>query len=151
MGITIIDIKPGLFSVAAVGLIIGLAGCGSSAAPGSEATSTTSPTSSSSPQASTPAASPSAAAAPSTPTATTALITIKDFAYAVPASVAPGTKVTVKNQDGEGHTVTSAQGAFDVTATAGGGTATFTAPTKPGRYTFVCTFHGNMMGTLVVK
>lgn len=149
MSITIIGIKPGLF-IAAAGLIIGLTGCGSSAAPGFEATSTASPTSSSSPQASTPGASPSPGSATSAPAARTAL-TIKDFTYAAPSSVAPGTKVTVKNQDSEGHTVTSAQGAFNVTATARGGTATFTAPTKPGSYPFVCTFHGNMIGTLVVK
>ncbi|MEO6143588.1 MAG: cupredoxin domain-containing protein [Dermatophilaceae bacterium] len=151
MGITIIGIKPGLFSVAAAGLIIGLTGCGSSAAPGVEATSTAFPTSSSSPQASTPGASSSPDPAPSAPSGRTALITIRDFTYAVPASVAPGTTVTVKNQDGESHTVTSAQGAFNVTATARGGTATLTAPAKTGSYPFVCTLHGNMTGTLVVK
>ena len=33
----------------------------------------------------------------------------------------------------------------------GCGSATFTAPTKPGSYPFVCTFHANMMARLVVK
>jgi plastocyanin len=64
---------------------------------------------------------------------------------------APGAKITVKNQDDQNHTVTSAiKGALDVTVT-GGGKATFTAPTKPGSYMFACNFHANMMGTRVVK
>ena len=29
--------------------------------------------------------------------------------------------------------------------------ATFAAPTNPGSYPFVCTFHANMMATLVVR
>ncbi|MGI8612722.1 MAG: cupredoxin domain-containing protein [Nocardioidaceae bacterium] len=40
---------------------------------------------------------------------------------------------------------------FDVNVTAGGGTATFTAPTKPGSYPYHCTYHSSMHGTLVVK
>ena len=56
------------------------------------------------------------------------------------------------NQDDQNHTVTSAtKGAFGVTVNGGGGTATFTAPPKLGSYPFVCTFHANMMGALVVK
>ena len=78
------------------------------------------------------------------------LITIKDFKYTLPASVAPGAKVTVKNEDSQNHTVTSA-GAFDVNVTGGGGTATFTAPSKAGSYPISCTFHANMKATLVVK
>jgi len=79
------------------------------------------------------------------------LITIKDFKYTVPASVAPGSRVTVKNADGENHTVTSTtHGAFDVAAKAGG-TASFTAPAKPGTCPFTCTFHATTMGKLVVK
>jgi len=57
----------------------------------------------------------------------------------------------VKNADGEKHTVTSSSGAFNVTVDGANGTGTFTAPTKPGSYMFICNFHGNMMGTLVVK
>ncbi|WP_155855688.1 cupredoxin domain-containing protein [Arthrobacter sp. 9MFCol3.1] len=33
----------------------------------------------------------------------------------------------------------------------GGGTDTCTAPAKPGSYTYHCTFHPGMHGTLVVK
>ena len=132
--------KPGLIAIAA-GLIVALTGCGASTtSAGSQAPSTTS--SSSLPSTTTSAAAPTAAAA--------VVITIKDFKFTVPASVAPGSKITVKNQDGEAHTVTSATaGAFDVKADPGV-TATFTAPTKAGSYPFVCKFHANMMGTLVV-
>ena len=41
-------------------------------------------------------------------------------------------------------------GGFDVKVDPNG-TATLTAPSKPGSYPFVCSFHGNMTSTLVVK
>ena len=145
-------IKPGLFTIAAAGLIVGLTGCGASAnTAGSEATSTISHMSSPSTSAPATSTSPDAAPSASASAAEPVLITIKDFKFTIPASVAPGSKVTVKNADGQSHTVTSAtRGAFDVKVD-GGGTATFTAPTAPGSYPFVCSFHANMMGTLVVK
>ena len=136
-------IKTGLFTIAAAGLIVGLSGCGSAAT-----TATTSPTTSPTSVAPT---SPAAAPSPSPAAAQAALITIRNFMFTVPPSVAPGSKVSVKNQDAENHTVTStAPGAFAVQADAGG-SATFTAPTKPGSYPFTCTFHPTMKGTLVVK
>jgi plastocyanin len=128
-------IKSGLFTIAAAAAVVSLSGCGASGtAPAPQAAGTATHMSSS----------PSAATH-------AVMITISNFMYSVPASVAPGAKVTVKNQDGQNHTVTSTMhGAFDVKVTADGGTATFTAPSTPGRYTFGCTFHANMMGTLVV-
>ena len=144
------SIKPELFTIAAAGLIVGLTGCGAPATTGSQANSA--PSQMSSPTTSAPATSTSPDAAPSASAsaAEPVLITIKDFKCTMPASVAPGSKVTIKNADGQSHTVTSAtRGAFDVTVE-GGGSATFTAPTAPGSYPFVCTFHGNMTGTLVV-
>ncbi|GAA2502726.1 cupredoxin domain-containing protein [Terrabacter carboxydivorans] len=83
-------------------------------------------------------------------TATAPVISIADFAYTVPASVAPGAKITIRNSDSQAHTVTSQDGGFDVKVDPGA-TATMTAPTKPGSYKFVCRFHGNMSGTLVVR
>jgi plastocyanin len=66
--------------------------------------------------------------------------------------VAPGDTVKVRNEDPDNHTVTSVKpGAFDVTITGGGGTASFKAPKTPGSYALVCTFHANMRGTLVVR
>jgi len=79
------------------------------------------------------------------------VITIKDFKYTIPASVPAGAKVTVKNEDAQNHTGTSAPpGAFDVNATASR-TVSFTAPAKPGSYKIICLFHANMMATLIVK
>ena len=100
-----------------------------------------------------------AASGQGTATATTgavaagaAVITIKDFEYGAPLTVAPGAVVTVTNMDSAGHTVTADQGqAFDVDVKGSGGTATFTAPTAPGSYPYHCTFHPNMHGTLTVK
>lgn len=127
-------------------LALGLAACGSSskspASPGGSGTkSSTSARPSTSP--SSPAGSSGQQSA--------AMITIKDFKYTVPASVAPGAKVSVKNSDQTAHTVTAdSGGAFDDMA-GPGSTTTFTAPAKPGTYKFHCTFHANMHGTLVVK
>lgn len=79
-------------------------------------------------------------------------VTIKEFKYTVPASVAPGATVRVKNDDAQNHTLTSApKGAFDVTANGEGRTATFIAPTKPGSYKFICDFHADMAGVLVAR
>jgi plastocyanin len=55
------------------------------------------------------------------------------------------------NMDSESHSVTAdGAGGFDVTVQPGR-SATFTAPDRPGRYPFHCTFHSNMHGTLAVK
>lgn len=81
-----------------------------------------------------------------------AAITISNYAYQTPASVAPGAVVTVTNMDTVEHTVTADQGAaFDVEVKENGGTATFTAPSQPGTYAFHCKYHPNMHGTLTVK
>lgn len=99
----------------------------------------------------TTAPSPSHRAAATKPTPqSTAVLTIRNFAYKVPANVDPGTAVTVINQDGEAHTVTADAGsAFNDMASPG--RSAFSAPTKPGRYPFHCVFHGNMHGMLVVR
>ncbi|BCW71092.1 cupredoxin domain-containing protein [Arthrobacter sp. NicSoilB8] len=79
-------------------------------------------------------------------------ITIKDFGYGDPLTVAPGATVSITNMDTAAHTVTADEGsAFDTEVKGGGGTATFTAPTKPGSYPFHCTFHPGMHGVLIVK
>ena len=79
-------------------------------------------------------------------------ITIKDFGYQGPPSVGPGTTVTVTNLDSQAHTVTADDGSsFDAAVNGSGGTAIFKVPAKPGTYTYHCTYHVNMRGTLVVK
>ena len=101
--------------------------------------------------------SPATSSAPGTATAGAVAagapaITIKDFEYGAPLTVAPGAVVTVTNMDSAGHTVTADQGqAFDVDVQGSGGSATFTAPSAPGSYPFYCTYHPNMRGTLTVK
>jgi plastocyanin len=81
-----------------------------------------------------------------------AAITIKDFEYGAPLTVAPGAVVMVTNMDAAGHTVTADKDqAFDVDVRGSGGTATFTAPSAPGSYPYHCTYHPNMHGTLTVK
>jgi plastocyanin len=131
-------------------VVIGLSGCGSSGGSSNSAGSTTkSPASSASGGgASSPSMSAPSSKKPSSPMA---MLSIKDFAFDNPTSVKPGAKVMVSNSDTSTHSVTSDQtGMFDVDVSAGG-TATFTAPSKPGSYPYHCKYHGNMHATLVVK
>jgi plastocyanin len=88
---------------------------------------------------------------PSAPAgAAPAVISITDFAFTVPESVDPGAQISIQNGDSQAHTVTSKTGGFDVKV-GPDGTGTFSAPSKAGIYPFVCSFHGNMTSTLVVK
>ena len=131
-------------------LVWGLSACGSPTAnPGSSPSALIT---SSMPMSATPQTtagpggqSPSATADPGN-----AVIAIADFTFTVPVSVAPGAQVTIKNGDSQAHTITSTTGEFDVKVDPDG-TATFTAPSKPGSYPFACSFHGNMTSALVVK
>lgn len=81
-------------------------------------------------------------------------IVIKNFSF-VPSTdtVKPGVMVTVKNADSTAHTLTatgSAKGTFDTGNIGAGQTKTFTAPSKPGTYPYLCTIHNYMNGTLKV-
>ncbi|MFI6286035.1 cupredoxin domain-containing protein [Streptomyces sp. NPDC051018] len=136
-----------LSAIAGALCLLALTGCSNGGGPSSPATPTAkSPT--------TPATGP-ATAPPTTPspTAGRAVIVIKNFTF-TPASliVAPGTKVTVRNEDSVTHTVT-ATGAkpFDTGDIAAGATTTFTAPGKAGDYAYICTIHPYMKGTLTVR
>ncbi|WP_083266752.1 cupredoxin domain-containing protein [Arthrobacter sp. U41] len=124
--------------VAAAVSLAGITGCA-----GSGGGSATTP-----PPASSTASGPSAdASAP----AGEATITIRDFAFEVPASVKPGVMVTVTNADSAPHTLTAkSEGGFDVEVQAGG-TVVFEAPQDPAEYGITCTFHPQMSGTLVVR
>jgi plastocyanin len=79
-------------------------------------------------------------------------VVIKNFAFG-PATmvVAPGTKITVVNQDKAPHTVTAVNKSFDTGTIAGGQRGVLTAPSTPGTYPYVCTIHPSMTGTLIVK
>lgn len=79
-------------------------------------------------------------------------ITISGFKYSGELTVKAGATVTVTNKDSVAHTLTDkANHKFDTgSIDTGGGTATFTAPSTAGSYTFGCTFHPSMSGTLIV-
>ena len=81
-------------------------------------------------------------------------ITIEDFKFGDPITVAPGAMVTVTNKDSSAHDVVSDdQGKFKTPLLNENETATFTAPTVPGTYKFSCSVHANMhgIGTLIVQ
>ncbi|WP_082565812.1 cupredoxin domain-containing protein [Arthrobacter sp. Soil782] len=143
--------------------LIGVAGCGSggeptSEAPPAETSSAAEPTA----EETTAAAEPSEAAseAPSgaaseEPTeeapAEEIVITIRNFEYEMPDSVPAGAEITVVNEDTAPHTVTTTETEDFDAIVQGGETVTFTAPSEPGEYPFICTYHPNMTGTLVVS
>lgn len=77
-------------------------------------------------------------------------VTIKGFAFTVPASVAPGATLTVTNDDSVAHTFTVKSAHLDTKVNAGA-KVTVTAPKSAGTYAVTCDFHPNMHGTLVVK
>ncbi|MFF0813608.1 cupredoxin domain-containing protein [Rhodococcus sp. NPDC003318] len=80
-----------------------------------------------------------------------ASVLVRDFAFTSPVTVRAGAEVSIDNQDGVEHSVTSdTAGAFDEDVD-GNSTATFRAPTTPGTYPFHCRYHPEMTGTLVVQ
>lgn len=139
--------KSTLVPLAVSALLFGVAGCGSPDEDSSQAASTSSaPSSPADSSEETEGADPS----PSPPEAQPVVIDIKDFEFTGPDSVAPGATITVENADDSLHSVTADDGDFDVVVE-GGATATFTAPNEPGTYSYICKFHPEMVGTLVVK
>jgi plastocyanin len=72
-----------------------------------------------------------------------------------PASltVAPGTVVTVRNEDTVTHTLADKAdaGLFSTGDIAAGQSKTFKAPAKAGSYGYICTIHQYMSGTLNVS
>jgi plastocyanin len=79
-------------------------------------------------------------------------VVIKNFAFGPTSlAVAPGTKITVVNQDRAPHTVTARDNSFDTDTIAGGQRGEITAPSSPGTYPYICTIHPSMTGTLIVK
>lgn len=150
-----------LFSVA-VAVLIGVAGCSS---PSENAGGQDSPSASVSESAT---AEPTESASPASPEETPektpektpddapeaepVVITITDFEFDGPDSVAPGSTIMVENTDRSSHTVTSEDDSFvEVIVEGGGDTGTFKAPSEPGEYAYICRFHPEMSGTLVVE
>ncbi len=138
-------------TLAALPLLAALAAAGCGTAASQPATHPASQGAHSSSAAAMPAKSSSPASAGVAAPAAAVMITIKNFAFVVPAHVSPGEKITVRNEDSTAHTVTADAGsAFSVTVPPSG-TATFTAPAKPGTYPFHCTYHAEMHGKLTVS
>lgn len=139
-----------LVPLAAVGLLI--TGC--SSAPAAAPSPSSSVPSSSAPSSSAPSSgspSPAVAASPSTAAAAAPTISIRDFRYAVPASVPSGAALQVVNEDRQAHTVTLGGGGDGQVVVQGGKTVTLNAPAKPGTYSLTCDFHGDMRAQLVVS
>ncbi len=81
-------------------------------------------------------------------------ITIKNFAFdPTPLTVKAGTVVTWVNQDGAPHIVVSDTGsptAFSSDSLSTGASYKFTF-TQPGTYTYHCSIHLSMKGTIIVQ
>lgn len=80
-----------------------------------------------------------------------ATITIRDFAFGEPLTVAPGTEVTVVNEDSAPHNANDAGGAWEFELLQQDESTTFTAPDEPGTYDLICTAHPQMSGELIVE
>jgi plastocyanin len=140
-------------------VLVGVAGCGSggeptSEAPPAETSAAAETTAESTPEETASAEEPSEPASEE-PTeeapAEEIVITIRNFEYQMPESVPAGAEITVINEDTAPHTVTTTETEDFDAIVQGGETTTFTAPSEPGEYPFVCTYHPNMTGTLVVS
>lgn len=87
---------------------------------------------------------------PAGPAASGSTLSIKDFSFTPAAlTVKSGAKVTVTNNDSATHTWTAADKTFDSGDLATGKSFTFTF-TKPGTYSYVCSIHAAMHGTVTV-
>ena len=80
-------------------------------------------------------------------------VTIAGYAFApTPLTVDPGQTVKVVNSDQAVHDLTSdTKGLFTTTALTKDADGTFTAPKTAGTYTYTCSFHLDMHGSLVVR
>ncbi|HKR48759.1 MAG TPA: hypothetical protein VJT72_04115, partial [Pseudonocardiaceae bacterium] len=77
-------------------------------------------------------------------------IVIMNFAFGLASlGVAPGTKISVVNQDRALHTITAVNKSFDTGTIPGRQCGEIRRPNTPS--TYVCTIHPSMIGTLIVK
>src|SRR3954471_10264766 len=88
--------------------------------------------------------------APTTSAQDAASVTIAGFAFS-PASltITAGTTVTWTNQDSATHTATADDGSWDTGNIAQGASGSVTFNT-PGTFTYHCSIHPNMTGTITV-
>ena len=79
-----------------------------------------------------------------------AIVTIKNFSFAMDVTVTPGSTVTWKNLDGEPHTIVNDSGLFRSSALDQNDTYKYTFD-KPGVYKIFCGIHPNMKETITVQ
>ena len=77
-------------------------------------------------------------------------IVAKDFSLTSVTAKA-GEDVYVSNEGTKTHTVTADDDAFDSGNTKPGKETEFSAPDEPGTYTYHCSIHASMTGTLTVE
>lgn len=78
-------------------------------------------------------------------------ITIVDFAYGEPLTVAPEALIRVVNEDSAEHDVDAKDGtSFNTDLLGQGEELTFNAPAEEGTYEFTCSNHPDMSGELIV-
>jgi plastocyanin len=85
---------------------------------------------------------------------TAGTIVIKNFMFApMSVTVAPGATVTVRNEDTVTHTLTAKSDPklFSTGNIAAGQSVTFKAPNTAGSYSYICSIHQYMTGTIVVR
>jgi plastocyanin len=97
--------------------------------------------------------SPSAASSGGSGAGSTTHIEISNFMFSpMNDTVSPGATISVTNKDSATHTLSSTTaGAFNTGNIKDNQTKTFKAPTKPGKYPYICNIHQYMMGTITVK
>lgn len=137
------NITHGITTIVLAAALAGATGCAARSGPAGEAPEA--------PASQAPAPTAAAPGSTAAPSAQEAVITVEDFAYELPDSVAPGATVTVINDGEATHTVTAQEAGTFEAVVAGGETTTFTAPEEPGEYPITCTYHPEMSGTLVVE
>ncbi|RPJ50379.1 MAG: hypothetical protein EHM21_05110 [Chloroflexi bacterium] len=77
-------------------------------------------------------------------------VLIQNFVFTPPSLTIPvGTTVTWTNEDQAQHTATADDKSFDSGPLAQGASFSFTF-TKEGTFPYICTFHPNMVGTIIV-
>jgi plastocyanin len=80
-----------------------------------------------------------------------ATVVIDDVAFENPdVRVAAGGVVTFDNRDSQAHTATGADRSFDTGTVSAGGMKDVTFD-EPGTYSYICSFHPFMKGTVTVS
>lgn len=78
-------------------------------------------------------------------------VTVQNFDYVPPElTVKVGTEVTWTNEDSAPHTATADDGSFDTDTIEGGNSGSATLD-EPGTFTYFCSFHAFMKGSVTVE